>query len=63
MKIFEVITEYEIDGKLQRETQYVTSEPDTLKSVSDHFTTHCLEYEKDFKGVREILIVTEHLDR
>lgn len=64
MKVFEVITEFcRGDSKeIITEQQYVTSEKDTLKSVTDHFTKHCYEYAKDLKGVREILVIVQHIE-
>ncbi len=63
MKVFEVSTEHsEGDSKeILTTVQYVTSEKNTLKSVTDYFTQHCYEYEKDLKGVREILTIVEHV--
>jgi len=63
MKVFEVTTEHcEGDSKEITTTRlYVTSEKDTLKSVTDYFTKHCYEYEKDLKGVREVLIIVQHV--
>ena len=63
MKVFEVICEYCQDGSEEMVTvqQYVTSEENTLKSIVDHFTRHCLEYEKNLVGVREVLTIVQHL--
>lgn len=63
MNVFEVITEHcEGDSKeITKTVQYVTSEKGTLKSVVDHFTRHCYEYEKDLIGVREVLTIVEHI--
>ena len=65
MKVFEVICEYCQDGSEEMVTvqQYVTSEEDTLKSVADHFARHCLEYEKNLVGVREVLTIAQHLTK
>ena len=54
MKIFEVIIEHcEGDSKeITTTTQYVTSEKDTLLSVTEYFTKHCLEYGKELMSVR-----------
>ena len=63
MKLFEVICEL-TDGdskEIIKEVQYVTSEKDTLKSVTDHFTDHCFQYEKELKGVREVLSIVQHI--
>jgi len=63
MKVFEVICEYcEGDSKeITTEQQYVTSEAGTLKSVADHFTQHCYEYDKSLIGVREVLTIVQHI--
>ena len=63
MKVFEVITEhYPGDSKeILKSVQYVTSENDTLKSVADHFTEHCYQYEKDLISVREVLVIVQHI--
>jgi len=64
MKVFEVITEFCIgDSKeITKEVQYVTSEEDTLKSVTDYFTRHCYEYEKELRSVREVLVIVQHVE-
>jgi len=63
MKVFEVTTEHCMGDSKEITTtvQYVTSEKDTLLSVTDYFTKHCEEYEKDLKGVREVLVIVEHI--
>lgn len=63
MKVFEVTTEHcENDSKeITTTVQYVTSEEDTLMSVVDHFTRHCYEYEKSLIGVREVLVIVQHI--
>ncbi len=63
MKVFEVTSEYcKGDSKeVITEVKYVTSAENTLQSVTDYSTKHCHEYEKDLKGVREILTVVEHI--
>ena len=65
MKVFEVTSEYcEGDSKeIITERQFVTSEENTLKSVTDYFTKHCYEYEKDLRGVREILVIVQHIEK
>ena len=63
MKVFEVTTEYAgPDKDLIREVAYVTSEADTLKSVTDYYTEHCYQYEKDLKAVREVLTIVQHIE-
>ena len=63
MKVFEVTYEYCHGGskEITTERQYVTSEEGTLKSVTDYFTQHCLEYEKDLISVREALTIVQHI--
>ena len=63
MKVFEVITEHSSDNDptIHRETQYVTSVDNTLKSVVDHFTTYCKHYAMDLIGVREVLTVVKRI--
>jgi len=61
MKVFEVITEVVSGKEIRKEVQYVTSKEDTLKSVVDHFTRHCIEYEKSLTGVREVLTIVQHI--
>ena len=63
MKVFEVITEHCVDDSEEITTtrQYVTSEKNTLLSVTEYFTKHCYEYEKDLMSVREVLVIVEHI--
>ena len=63
MKVFEVTTEHcEGDSKeITTSVQYVTSEAGTLKSVTDHFTEHCHQYDMDLKGVREVLTIVQNI--
>lgn len=63
MKVFEVITEHCLgpDPEVIRTVQYVTSQADTLKSVADYFTDHCVQYEKSLLCVKEVLTLTEHI--
>ena len=64
MKVFEVITETSVDdsNEIIEEVQYVTSDQDTLKSVTDYFTQHCYEYEKELRSVREVLVIVQHIE-
>ena len=62
MKVFEVVTEHWDGDTAVNETQFVTSEKDSLKSVTDHFTIHCFEYDKELKSVREVLTIVEHIE-
>ena len=63
MKVFEVTTEHcEGDSKeILTTVQYVTSAKGTLKSVTDYFTEECEQYEKDLKGIREVLVIVQHI--
>jgi len=63
MKVFEITTEHcEGDSKeITTTVQYVTSTANTLKSVTDYFTGHCEQYEKELKSVREVLVIVEHI--
>lgn len=59
MKVFEVSIDYCPDDSKEviREVNYVTSKEDTLLSVTEYYTRHCHEYEKDLISVREALTV------
>ena len=63
MKVFEVTSEFcrGESKEITTEVQYVTSEKDSLQSVTDYFTRHCEEFEKDLKGVREVLTIAQHI--
>lgn len=63
MKVFEVTSEFCMgDSKeITTEVQYVTSDANTIQSVTDHFTEHCEQYEKDLKGVREVLTIVQNI--
>lgn len=62
MKVFEIITEHcGTNEEIVTEHRYVTSEQNTIKSVADYFTQHCLEYDKKLIGIREILIIVQHI--
>jgi hypothetical protein len=65
MKVFEVTTEHTSadNNEIVKTVLYVTAESNTLIDVVDYFTRHCLEYEKDLIGVREILVVVEHIKK
>jgi hypothetical protein len=64
MKVFEVLCEYtkDDDPKVITERQYVTAYDNQLKTVVDHFTAHCEEYEKDLIGVKEVLTIVQQLE-
>jgi len=63
MKVFEVIIERcdEDSTEVINSTQYVTSEEDTIKSVTDYFTVYCLDLDQELKSVKEILVITQHI--
>ena len=63
MKVFEVVTEHCVDDskEILKSASYVTSEKNTLLSVTEYFTRHCEEYEKDLIGIREVLTIVEHI--
>lgn len=65
MKVFEVICEYcSLDSnEVRQERSYVTSEKDTLKSVVDYFTQHCLEYDKQLIHVSEAVVISQRITR
>lgn len=62
MNIFEVKTEYEDEnGKIITTNQYVTSEENTLKSVTDYFTVHCDQYREELKAVQCVAVIVQHI--
>ena len=65
MKVFEVIVEYCKDDSTEIITsrEFVTSEDNTIKSVVDYFTQHCVEYEKELKSVREVLTIVQSIGK
>lgn len=65
MKVFEVITEHcEGDSKeIIKTVTYVTTERNMISDIVDYYTRHCIEYEKDLIGVREVLTVGEHIKK
>ena len=64
MNVLEVTTEHcEGDSKeITTTVHYVTSEKNTILSVTEHFTKHCDQYEIELKGVREVLAIVQHLN-
>jgi len=63
MKVFEVITENsDEDKKVIQTVEYVTSEIDSILDVVDFFTEYCDQYDIDLKGVREVLVISQHLN-
>ncbi len=61
MKLFRVETEHYDANEVITTTQYVTAHDDRLKTVVDHFTKHCWEYEKELKLVQEAAVIAEHI--
>lgn len=64
MKVFEVKTEHCKAGSKEiiESVQYVTSEKDTLLSVTEYFTRHCEEHEEDLKSVKEVVTIVQHIE-
>ncbi len=64
MKVFEVTTEHcKGDSKeIITTVQYVTCKTDLILDVTAHFTTDCEQYEKDLKGIREVLTIVRHIE-
>ena len=64
MKVFEVITEFAVkdEHEITRETQYVTSEEDSILTVTEYFARHCFEYEKELISVREVITIVQHIE-
>lgn len=63
MKLFEVTTEYTHNKETIKSVEYVTSEANTIKSVVDYFAEHCYQYEKELIGVREVLVIVQHINK
>jgi len=63
MKVFQVDIEYcPNDSKeIVTESQFVTCADNSLESVVRYFTKECYEFEKDLKGVREVLTIVQHI--
>lgn len=64
MKVFEVRTEHckKNSKKITETVKYVTSEKGTLLSVTEYFTKYCEEYGKELKGIREVLVIVQHIE-
>lgn len=64
MLLFEVTTEFcPGDSKeITREVLYVTSSDDSLQTVVSYYAEHCEQYEKELKGVREVLAIVHHIE-
>ena len=63
MKVFEVITEESNNETLEISTsrQYVTSEDNSLLSVTEYFTHQCSQLTMELTSVREILTVSNNI--
>jgi len=63
MKVFEVIIERcdEDSTEVINSIQYVTSEEDTIKSVTDYFTMYYHDLDQELKSVKEILVIIQHI--
>ena len=67
MKVFEVITEqHSIIGAgkptMTQSIIYVTHECNSLLGVTEYFNKHCEEYEECLIGVRELLVIAQHIE-
>jgi hypothetical protein len=63
-KVFEVLTEH-CEGDSNEITitrQYVTAKDNTIKAVTDYFTVECEQYEKQLMGVKEVLVIVQHIE-
>ena len=62
MKLFQVTIESckSDSDEIIAEKWYVTSK--TIKSVTDYFTRYCSEYEKELKGVHEVVTIVQHIE-
>lgn len=63
MKVFKVITEQCAGDSKEIITtqQFVTADSNELITVTEWFTDHCEQYEKDLKGVLEVLVITQNI--
>lgn len=63
MKVFEVITEHCEGDSIEITTtiQYVTAASDTLLDVTKYYTEQCYQYDKELKGIREVLTIVEQI--
>ena len=64
MEVFEVTTEHcEGDSKkITTTVQYVTCKTNSILDVTEYFTKECEEYDKQLKGVREVLTIVQHIE-
>jgi hypothetical protein len=60
MKVFEVITRCEHDGKVLDIKEYVTTDGG-FKEVVLHYVDHCEQYEMELVGVTEVLTIVQHI--
>ena len=44
-------------------SEYVTSVSDSLLTVAEYYQTHCHNYNEEFKGVREVLTISNHVKK
>lgn len=63
MKVFQVTTERceDYNKEILIEVQYVTHKEDTIQAVTEYFTERCEQYGEDLKGVREVLVILQHI--
>lgn len=60
MKVFEVLTRCEHDGKVLDIKEYVTADGGFMEVVL-HYVNHCIQYEMELIGVLEVLTITQHI--
>lgn len=60
MKVFEVLTRCEHDGKVLDIKEYVTTDRG-FKEVVLHYVDHCLQYKLELVGVVEVLTIVQHI--
>lgn len=60
MKVFEVSTRCEHDGKVLDIKEYVTTDGG-FKEVALHYVDHCEQYEMELVGVVEVLTIVQHI--
>lgn len=62
-KLFEVIMDTfpKDTNDVVAQRMLVTSENDSLKAVTDHFTTHCEQFEMELKSVAYVGDIVQHI--
>ena len=61
-KLFLVVTEFcQQDGEIHEERLYVTTEDDSILTVTRYFKEHCEQYEKELKNVAEVATIAQHI--